>query len=334
MKRNNYFYGILIALGALAAACSNTPGTSGNSSSTSISSSSSSSTSSSSSPSSSPSSSSSSLPTLDYISTNIGRLIYVPAGVFQYDTTAGDTNRVSEPFRISKHDITRAQYTAVTGLADPSDLTCSSGTSDPVQKINWYMAFYFCNKLSMLEGLTPVYSVNGSTDPSTWGTIPTTDDSTWDAATANWSANGYRLPTQMELMWAAMGADTANPGLINTTGYLKAFAGDNGANSIVDYAWTSDNAGTTTHPVGKKLPNELGLYDMSGNVFQCCWDWDWAAAAPTGSQTDYRGPASGTFKDAFGGSWENADSFSKIINYASAAPFFPENNDGIRVVRP
>ena len=81
----------------------------------------------------------------------------------------------------------------------------------------------------------------------------------------------------------------------DTTGYLKAFAGSTGSNTIGDYAWYYSNAGSTTHPVGTKPANELGLHDMSGNVWEWCWDW-WGAPYPTGPLTNYRGAASGTYR--------------------------------------
>jgi formylglycine-generating enzyme required for sulfatase activity len=97
-----------------------------------------------------------------------------------------------------------------------------------------------------------------------------------------------------------MGADQdaqagAMVGGVNVGGYDEGFAGYDGSNSIDDYASYSDNSdttgdGTTTHPVGDKLPNELGLYDMSGNVGEWNRDWSWSPV-PGGEQTDYRGAA-------------------------------------------
>ncbi len=130
----------------------------------------------------------------DYTSANIGTLKYVPAGSFQRDADAANISTISTAFRMSQYEITRAQFLAIMGT-DPSNTTYSSGTGDPVQRVNWYHAIAFCNKLSIAEGLTPVYSVSGINFTTlTYAAIPATGtwDPVWDAATANWSANGYR----------------------------------------------------------------------------------------------------------------------------------------------
>ena len=268
----------------------------------------------------------------DLISPNIGMLKQVPAGVFQRDATATNLSTVSA-FRMSQFEITRAQWTAVTGWADPSDAMYSSGVLDPVQNLSWYRAMAFCNKLSLLEGLTPVYTVSGvDFSTLTYGEIPVNNNATWDAATVNWAANGYRLPTQMEWLWAAMGADTANPGATNTTGYAKAFAGSTGSNVIDDYAWYSANSGFKTHPAGTRLPNELGLYDLSGNVWE--WMWDWHAAYPAGTLTDYRGPASGSNRVGNGGNFTVEAPECTLAGRYGVPAYYYDNTIGFRVVRP
>jgi formylglycine-generating enzyme required for sulfatase activity len=236
-------------------------------------------------------------------------------------------------FRISDTEITRDQWVAVTGWADPSHTYYSSGVNDPVQQVSWYDAIAFCNKLSRLEGLTPVYSVSGVDFAAlTYSQIPTSSNATWNSATANWAANGYRLPTEMEWMWAAMGADLANPGAVNTTGYAKAFAGSTGSNFIGDYAWYASNSSNKSHPAGTKLPNELRLYDMSGNVFEWAWDW-YGSSYPTGTVTDYRGPASGPSRVVRGGYWGNTHDCTVAYRYYYY-PYSRVPEIGFRVVRP
>jgi formylglycine-generating enzyme required for sulfatase activity len=94
--------------------------------------------------------------------------------------------------------------------------------------------------------------------------------------TVDWNANGYRLPTMQQWRWAAMGADMREARLVNgvnISDWLKPFAGSTGTNTIEDYAWFFENSGGySVFPVASKLPNELGLYDMTGNVREWCWD--------------------------------------------------------------
>jgi formylglycine-generating enzyme required for sulfatase activity len=246
-------------------------------------------------------------------------MIAIPAGTF-YDGVSYMT--ISTSFNISEYPITQAQYQAVMGT-NPS--TGGSGTSNPVDSVSWYDALVFCNTLSIADGLTPVYSINGSTDPSSWGTVPTSADMTWDEVRMVSGANGYRLPTSSEWLWAAMGGlkdgltsdiiASATYGSVNQSGYLKGYAGSaeaNGAQSnIADYCWETDNSAGTTQPVGQKKPNELGLYDMCGNVSEWTWDYYWGIEQgaqsgggttsvvipfPSTPETDYTGLAVGTGK--------------------------------------
>jgi formylglycine-generating enzyme required for sulfatase activity len=276
----------------------------------------------------------------DYTGTGVGTLKYVPAGTF-FNGTANMT--VSE-FRMSQYEVTRAQFLAVMGT-DPSDTFYSSGTSDPVQNVNWYHAIAFCNKLSLAEGLARVYDVTGLADDAAWrnlayASIPTVTNAEWNAATATWRNNGYRLPTEMEWMWAAMGApgDGQNGG-INSTGYTKAFAGSTGSNLVEDYAvfgYGSGATGATTtprsSPVGSKTSgaNELGLYDISGNVWEWCWDW---LTSYPGAVTDYHGPALGADRVIRGGCWIFDASLCSIAGRAEYDPSYRRYDSGFRVVR-
>jgi formylglycine-generating enzyme required for sulfatase activity len=275
----------------------------------------------------------------------LGPMVNVPAGSFQRDATATNVSTITTAYWMSKHEITRAQFSTIM-VTDPSNITYSGGNTDPVQMTNWYHAIAYCNKLSIAEGLEQVYSVTGiNFGTLTYAGIPITTNASWDAATANRSASGYRLPTETEWMWAAMGATSdrynGNTGIgTNTSGYLKIFAGSSGSNVIGDYAvfgYGHGETGATTsfrsNPVGSKLPNEIGLYDMTGNVFE--WNWDWDAPYPSGLLTDYLGAASGTNRMLRGGSW-GFHSSNCTVAYRDY-PFYPYGqnlNFGFRVVRP
>jgi formylglycine-generating enzyme required for sulfatase activity len=258
-------------------------------------------------------------------------MVSVPAGTFQRDATAANTSSVSA-FRMSAHEITREQFLLIMGT-DPSEPESSSGMSDPVQRVNWYYAIAFCNKLSIAEGLTPVYSISGSTEPATWGAVPSSSNATWDAVAANRTHTGYRLPTEMEWMWAAMGASDV------ATGYSKAFSGSNGNNMIGNYAvfgsYGSEIGRTATmrsNPVGSKTANELGLYDLSGNVLEWCWDWDGAYPNGAASQ-DYTGPTLGTTRDMRGGSWVGGAFACPVAYRSDNGPNYRSEDVGFRVVR-
>ena len=274
-------------------------------------------------------------------------MVNVPAGSFQADGIATNVYTITTSYKMSAYEITRSQFSALFNT-DPSAVANSSGATDPVQRTHWYDAIAFCNKMSIAEGLTPVYSVTVAGTPVNWNTLTYAEipanNPDWDGVTATWTNNGYRLPTEMEWMWAAMGAtsDRSNGYTgngVNTTGFPKGYAGSTEVGeaqvNIGNYAWYNANSSNKTHPVGTAgtsgHPNELGLYDMSGNVVEWCWDW--GDIYPGTAQTDYRGPSTGVRRVTRGGSWYGNTYSCFIRMRGDSGPGNRHYSIGFRVVR-
>jgi formylglycine-generating enzyme required for sulfatase activity len=216
----------------------------------------------------------------------VPEMVLVQGGTF----SNGTSNVTVSSFHIAKYQLTQGEYASVMGT-NPSNFT--SVTNGPVEQVSWFNAIEYCNRRSMQEALTPCYSyLTYGTNPDNWPAGWNTNSTNHTNVSCNWTANGYRLPTEMEWMFAAKGGNQSQ-------GYT--YSGSNDINAV---AWYSGNSGSTTHNVGTKAANELGIYDMSGNVYE--WVWDIYGSYPSGPQTDPHGATSGSSRVLRGGSWYNS----------------------------
>ena len=174
-------------------------------------------------------------------------------------------------YYIGQMEVTQELWRAVMG-SNPSEFTDSA--KNPVEQVSWYDCVEFCNELTaeIMGEEHCVYTIRGY------------------SVIADFRQKGFRLPTEVEWEYAAMGDR------------YHTYAGTNNDASLKDYAWYNSNSGYTTHEVGQKEANGYGIYDMSGNVWEWCWDW---YGSVSGGQSDPKGADSGFLRVIRGGSWED-----------------------------
>ncbi len=239
--------------------------------------------------------------------------VFVQGGTFHN----GTSNVTLSSFYIDKYELTQAGYQAVMGT-NPSYF--GGNPNRPVEIVSWFNAIEYCNRRSIQEGLTPCYSYSSyGTNPANWPGGWNSTSSNHTNVSCNWTANGYRLPTEMEWMFAAKGGNQSQ-------GYTYS-----GSNTIADVAWYSSNSGSRTHDVGEKTANELGTFDMSGNVWE--WVWDIYGSYPSGSQTNPTGANSGSNRVERGGSWDSSAYGCTVSLRYSYVATFSNLNLGFRCVR-
>jgi formylglycine-generating enzyme required for sulfatase activity len=233
-----------------------------------------------------------------------GGMVWVEGGTFQMGSSNGEDrekpvhNVTVQGFYMGKYEVTQREWQEIMG-SNPSN---RKGDALPVERVSWLDAVEYCNRRSRREGLAPAYRGSG------------------ENISCDFSAAGYRLPTEAEWEYAAKGG--------NKDPMAYEYAGSNSPGGV---AWYTDNSGGSTHQVGTKQPNSLGLYDMSGNVWEWCWDryGNYSGSA----QTDPQGPSTGLYPVVRGGSWYSSARYVRSAYRGNNTPSYRDGNIGFRVVR-
>jgi formylglycine-generating enzyme required for sulfatase activity len=278
----------------------------------------------------------------------------VPAGTFlQEDFSGNSFTATVSAFKIGKYQVTYALWYPVYQWAVTNGYTFANagmegnaGTAgaaptaakyQPVVGVNWRDAIVWCNAYSQISGLTSVYySDSALTKPikdstnGAYGNSLNAAAGSFDEPYVNWSVNGYRLLTESEYKYAASYINGTNWTPYNWSS--GATADCSNLSAIEAVAWFADNC-SATQAVGGKNPNAIGLYDMTGNVNEWCWDW--YGSYPASATVNYRGGTSSNMgRMLLGLSYTCSAPADMGVGFrGSDPPFDTLNDDGFRVAK-
>jgi len=211
-------------------------------------------------------------------------------------------------FYIGKYEVTQKEWKEIMGN-NPSKF---QGDDLPVETVAWYDCLEYCNKKSVKDGLKPVYVLDKENKDPQNEII--NDRYKWTIKT-DFSSDGYRLPSELEWEYAASGGNKSGSFVYS------------GSNDINEVSWNRDNSDYTPHQAGTKKPNELGIYDMSGNISEWCYDWF------AKFNEDFTPPETGFNKVFRGGNFSGMPLRCKTSDRIGGMPSSPYYGLGFRIVK-